>query len=331
MTEKADMPGNVALRDNHDRTITYLRVSVTDRCNMRCVYCMPENATFIPHEEILRYNEIERLVSVGVGVGIRKVRVTGGEPLARKNVEYLVGRLAEMSGLEEVSLTTNGLALAENAASLAKSGVRRVNVSLDTLKPERFKAICRAGDVGMVIDGIRAANEAGLKPVKVNVVVMRGRNEDEVADFLDFSEREDVVVRFIEYMPFMKGQDWDELFVPRDEIIEKLGSRIEPLNGKTPDPRAPARYYSIRGTSRHIGFISPVSHGFCSVCNRLRLTPDGRLLACLLSPTGIDLKTMLRNGATDEELADAFRGAAAAKGPKGKFPDATRLMHTVGG
>jgi len=309
--------------------MTYLRVSVTDRCNMRCVYCMPENAEFIPHEEILTYDEIERIVRVGMEAGIRKVRVTGGEPLARKNIEYLIGRLAALSTLEDLSLTTNGLELAGKAKALADAGLRRVNVSLDTLNPEKFKTICRAGDIGAVLSGIRAANETGLRPVKVNVVVMRGRNDGELCDFVEFGDREDVIVRFIEYMPLMKGPDWGRLFVPRDEIIEKIAARIEPAAGADTDPNAPARYFSVRGSGRNIGIISPVSHGFCSMCNRLRLTPDGRLMACLLAPSGTDVKALLRSGGSDEEIADAFRRAAASKGPKGLFPDAARPMHSL--
>jgi len=292
---------------------------------------MPENTVFLPHEELLTYDEIERAVRVGLQSGIRKVRVTGGEPLSRKNIEHLIGSLAALDGLEELSLTTNGLMLAEKADALASAGLQRVNVSLDTLSPVRFKEICRAGDIESVIRGIRAANEAGLKPVKINVVVMRGRNEDEIGDFLDFSAREDVIVRFIEYMPIIKGPDWDARFVSRDEIIEKLGNRIEPLNGPDDNTRAPARYYRLLGAGHNVGFISSVSHGFCSMCNRLRLTPDGRLLACLLAPDGIDLKALLRSGADDEEIAAAFRGAAAAKNAKGRFADSIRPMHSVGG
>jgi GTP 3',8-cyclase len=329
MNDAGEQNGDQLLRDNHDRTITYLRVSVTDRCNLRCVYCMPEDTVFLPHEEILTYDEIERVVRVGLQVGIKKVRVTGGEPLARKNIDFLIRRLAALDGLEELSLTTNGLMLAEKAAGLADAGLQRINVSLDTLSHVRFKEICRAGEIDKVIEGIRAANRAGLQPVKVNVVVMRGRNDDEINDFLDFSVRENVTVRFIEFMPIMKGPDWGDRFVSRDEIIEKIGSRIEPVEGS--DPRSPARYFRIPEAGWNVGFISSVSHGFCSKCNRLRLTPDGRLLACLLAPDGLDLKKLLHAGASDEAIAGAFRDAAAAKGLKGRFPESSRHMHSVGG
>jgi len=318
------------IRDGCNRTITYLRVSVTDRCNMRCVYCMPADAVFIPHEEMLSYEEIERVVRLGVGEGIRKVRITGGEPLARKNIERLIGSLSRLEGIEELSLTTNGLALAGKAETLAGLGLRRVNVSLDTLNAERFKSICRAGDIGLVMNGIRAAKGAGLRPVKVNVVVMRDRNSDEIGDFIDFSIRENVIVRFIEFMPFMKGSDWHERFVPRDEIIRSISGLLQPLSGGN-EPNAPARYFRIKGTDLNVGFISPISHGFCSQCNRLRLTPDGQLLSCLLARNGIDVKNLLRRGAADEEIAEAFHRAAAEKGAKGAFPEATRHMHSIGG
>lgn len=319
------------LSDSYGRTIDYLRVSVTDRCNMRCVYCMPEGTVFLPREDILTYDEIERVVRVGSVVGIRKVRLTGGEPLARKNIEYLVGRLAGLSGLKELSLTTNGLLLSGKAGALAAAGLHRVNVSLDTLKPEKFKAICRAGELEQVLDGIRAANGAGLTPVKVNVVVMRGRNDDEIEDFIDFGIREDSVIRFIEYMPFIKGAEWEKRFVPHAETLKKVSHRIETMEGRDPDPRAPARYFPVRGGGRHVGFISPLTHGFCSMCNRMRLTPGGQLLACLLAPSGVDLRPLLRGDASDEEIADAFRNAAAEKGRAGAFPGVSRPMHSIGG
>ncbi|HOC93718.1 MAG TPA: GTP 3',8-cyclase MoaA [bacterium] len=320
-----------ALRDNYDRNITYLRVSVTDRCNMRCVYCIPEGAEFIPHEEILTYDEIERIVKIGAGAGIRKVRLTGGEPLARKNVERLVAQLSRIDSLEDLSLTTNGLLLAEKAEALAAAGLKRVNVSLDTLDPAKFSEICRRGDIGAVIGGIRSAGAAGLRPVKVNVVVMRGRNEHEAADFIRFALDEGVVVRFIEYMPFNRDEEWRARYVSRDETIASLGSLIDASDGGRTDPSAPARYFKIKGSDASVGFISPISHGFCNMCNRMRLTPGGQLLACLLSPSGVDLKSIIRAGGSDDEIRDAFRLAAESKGPRGNFPDASRPMHTVGG
>jgi GTP 3',8-cyclase len=323
--------GGGALIDGCGRTITYFRVSVTDRCNMRCVYCMPEGTVFLPREEMLGYDEIERVVRVGASVGISKVRLTGGEPLARKNIEYLVGRLAGFSGLTDLSLTTNGLLLSEKAAALAAAGLHRVNVSLDTLKPDRFKSICRAGELGSVLEGIAAAHGVGLKPVKLNVVVMRGRNDDEIEDFIDFGVREGVIVRFIEYMPILRNSEWENLFVSHEETTKRILHRIEPIDVRAPDTRAPARYFKVRGSGGYVGFVSPVTHGFCAMCNRMRLTPDGRLLACLLAGPGLDLKPLLRGGASDAEIAGAFALEAAEKGRAGAFSDIHRPMHTVGG
>jgi cyclic pyranopterin phosphate synthase len=330
MTDGTEESGS-ALRDNFDRHITYLRVSVTDRCNMRCVYCIPEGAQFIPHEEILTYDEIERIVKVGAGAGIRKVRLTGGEPLARKNIDRLVAQLARIESLEDLSLTTNGLLLAEQAEALAAAGLKRVNVSLDTLNPAKFKEICRRGDIETVIAGIRAAGAAGLRPVKVNAVVMRGRNEKEAADFVRFALDEGVIVRFIEYMPFNKDEEWRARYVSRDETIASLGGLIDASDGGRIDPSAPARYFKIKGSDASVGFISPISHGFCNMCNRMRLTPGGQLLACLLSPSGVDVKAIMRSGGSDDEIRDAFSRATESKGPRGNFPDAARPMHSVGG
>lgn len=319
------------VRDAFGREINYLRVSVTDRCNMRCVYCMPENATFLPPGEILTYEEIARAVRVFAAAGVRKVRLTGGEPLARKNIEKLVADLAAVKEIEDLSLTTNGLKLAETAEKLAAAGLRRVNVSLDTLDPEKFKTICRAGDLSTVLAGIRAANATGLRPVKVNVVVMRGRNENEISDFIDFSMRENIFPRFIEYMPLNMDSEWEKRFVPREEMLEKVKDKVSPVRDDAREPNAPARYYDILGSDLRAGFISPVSHGFCSRCNRMRLTPEGRLRACLLSENSVEIKSLMRNGCADSDLLEAFRRAAAAKGEKGRFPDGPRPMHSIGG
>ena len=319
------------MRDPFGREINYLRVSVTDRCNLRCVYCMPENATFLPAGEILTYEEISRAVRVFAGAGVRKVRLTGGEPLARKNIEALVADLAAVQEIEDLSLTTNGLLLAEKAPRLAAAGLRRVNVSLDTLDPEKFRSICRAGALESVLSGLRAASAAGLRPIKVNVVVMRGRNEDEIPGFLDFSLRENVTVRFIEYMPLNMDAEWEKRYVPREEMMESAAGRLSPVSDGSEEPNAPARYYNISGSGLRAGFISPVSHGFCSRCNRMRLTPEGRLRACLLSENSVDIKTLMRNGCSDADLLDAFLRAASAKGEKGRFPEGPRPMHSIGG
>lgn len=325
------MSGHDGLRDNHDRRITYLRVSVTDRCNLRCVYCMPDNATFLPHEKILTYDEIERIVKVSIPEGIKKVRITGGEPLARENITYLVKRLSGMKELDDITLTTNGLALAENAQSLADAGLKRVNVSLDTLDSEKYKKICRAGAVEKVIDGIRAANKSGIRPVKINVVVLRGKNDTEISDFIDFGLREDVIIRFIEYMPIKRNGEWEKLYVSREEMLRGVSGRIETIDGEANSTHDPAKYFDLKGTGKKVGFISPVSHGFCSMCNRMRLTPDGKLLACLMASDGVDVGLLIRSGAGDDEIAEAIRKAVASKGREGAFDSASRAMHSIGG
>ncbi|HOX29376.1 MAG TPA: GTP 3',8-cyclase MoaA, partial [bacterium] len=305
---------------------------VTDRCNMRCVYCMPEDVKFFPDNELLTYKEIERIAGLGASMGITKIRLTGGEPLAREGIETLVSGLKTIEGLKELSLTTNGLLLERYAPRLAGAGLDRVNVSLDTLDAEKFKKICRAGDIEDVISGIQAAGRAGLSPIKVNVVVMRGRNDNEVADFVDFAVRENVSVRFIEFMPFTRDEDWRSRFVSREEIMESARVKYELTEQTNGNPSEPARYFKVGGAEAYIGFISPVSHGFCSMCNRLRLTADGVLLGCLREKSGLNLKYILRNGATDEEVSAAFRIAVAAKSSHGRFDNlGERPMHKIGG
>lgn len=319
------------LVDTFGRGITYLRVSVTDMCNMRCVYCIPPDVTFLPAREILTLEEIARVVRVGVGLGIRKVRLTGGEPLARKNIVKLVRDLGVMPGLDDLSLTTNGLLLEEFAAPLAGAGLRRVNVSLDTLRPERFAGICRMGEIGKVLNGIRAAAAAGLTPIKVNVVVMRGTNDDEIPAFARFGMEQGVTVRFIEYMPIRRGPEWEATFVPREEILERLSPVLlsnQKILGNRHDP---ARYYTLSDGHTVAGVISPVSHGFCHHCNRLRLRPEGLLRGCLLSETGVDVKMVLRQGGDDSLIAEAFRRAVLQKGEKGDFARMRSGMNELGG
>ncbi len=292
---------------------------------------MGRNFDFISHDEILRYKEIERIVKAGVSCGIRKVRITGGEPLVRKNVVALIADLAEIKGIEELSLTTNGLLLAEHARGLCESGLQRVNVSLDTLHESRFRKICGAGSLDKVIEGIREANVVGLKPVKVNVVVMKDMNDDEIEQFVDFSEKEDVIVRFIEHMPLKNNSENNRYFVSHDETIEKIRHRIESEIYSAEEQNSPARYFKLKGTGRSIGFISPVTHGFCDRCNRLRLTSDGKLLSCLMAPDGINLKELVRGGADDSEIKSAFVQAVKSKGKQGVFAESSTPMHSVGG
>lgn len=299
--------------DSFNRSISYLRVSVTDRCNLRCVYCMPlEGVPWVPHENILRYEEIVRVVRVAAQMGITKVRLTGGEPLVRAGIVSLVETIAAIPGVDDLAMTTNGVLLAQYAAELAKAGLRRVNVSLDTLRPERFRAITRLGTLEDVEQGLVAARLAGLEPVKVNTVLMRGMNDDEIVDFARRTLREPFHVRFIEEMPV--GAGTEVRFLPVAEAREHIEAAFGPLvSAHQRVGNGPASYYRIRGALGTIGFISAVSEHFCHACNRLRLTADGRLRPCLLSDTEIPLREALRSGVDDAELKRIILSAVAVK------------------
>ncbi len=303
-----------ALRDRYHRIINYLRISVTDRCNLRCAYCMPEEGVpSLDPTEILSYEELLRVARVAVRLGIWKIRVTGGEPLVRKGILGFLWELARLSGVRDLCLTTNGILLAEAAAQLRRAGLRRVNVSLDTLRPERFERIARRNGLDRVLAGIRAARQHGLQPVKVNVVAMRGVNDDELPDFVEFARVEGVEVRFIEFMP--GGGAWDESrVIPAAEVLERLSARfrLEPL--REPGSTGPSRTYRLPDGTR-IGVISPLSDHFCGTCNRLRLTAAGRLRTCLFSNREIDLRRVLRSGVDDGVLEAVLRDAVARKPP----------------
>ncbi len=291
------------LIDSWGRQITYLRISVTDRCNLRCVYCMPpEGIQLRPHDEILRFEEIAEVVRAAAENGVREVRLTGGEPLARPNLPALVGMLSVIPGIEDISLTTNALLLERHAAALAEAGLKRVNISLDTLQPERFARITRGGSFEQAWRGILAAERAGLAPLKINAVAMRGVNDDEFLDLARLAVEHPWQVRFIEIMPVKNEAAWGEgfpnsfdAFIPINEVKARLaGLNLEPLNDKSGS--GPAREYRIPGGPGRVGFISPVSEHFCGECNRLRLTADGSLRPCLLSDLEIPLREALRRG-----------------------------------
>ena len=324
--------------DTYGRPIQYLRVSVTDRCNLRCVYCMPEEGIpLIPREDVLRYEEIVRVVRVAVEMGFVHVRLTGGEPLARKGIVDLVRELARIPGLDDLSMTTNGMLLARYAEDLARAGLRRVNISLDTLRPDRFRRITRWGRLEDVLEGREAALAAGLRPVKINTVVVRGLNDDEVVDLARLTLQPDWHVRFIEVMPLGEGAHWaGDGVVPSAEIRARIEAALGPLTAVRGEAGAgPARYYRLPGAEGTLGFISPVTEHFCGGCNRLRLTSDGRLLPCLLSDLAIDLRTVLRSGADDETLREVFRRAVVAKPREHHLAEepvpAARPMSQIGG
>jgi cyclic pyranopterin phosphate synthase len=324
----------VPLVDSHGRKHDDLRVSVTDRCNLRCVYCMPaDGVPLMAHADILSYEEVAAVARAASELGIAKFRLTGGEPLVRAGVTTLVAMLAAIEGIDDISLTTNGVLLARYARELERAGLRRVNVSLDSLRHDRFREITRVGRLDDVLEGIEAARQAGLSPVKTNTVVIRGTNDDEVADFARLTIEGDWHVRFIEYMPFSRDGSGDSLLVPVSEIRQRIEALGE-LEPSPPNGVGPARYFRLSGARGTIGFISPVSQHFCEECNRLRLTADGKLLPCLFSDEGIDLRKPLREGATADDLKHLIQRAVSRK-PKGHRLDAGitcgRLMAQIGG
>ncbi len=326
------------LIDNYHRPISYLRISLTDRCNLRCIYCMPhEGISLLGHRDVLSFEEIERIASAAARLGIRRVRLTGGEPLVRKGVIGLAGVLMKMPGIEDVSLTTNGTLLTEHAAALRSAGMRRINISLDTLDAEKYKRITRGGDIQKVLDGISAARREGFSPIKINVVAMRGINDDEIEEFARLTIERPVHIRFIEFMPIDIATDWDkDSFISSSEtreIIRRVGV-LNPVDKC--NKSGPAEMYRLEGAAGQLGFISPLSNHFCDTCNRMRLTADGKLRTCLFSDEEIDLKEVLRSGVTDQVLEETIAEAIKSK-PKGhsisepSFKKCRRNMSAIGG
>lgn len=299
------------MEDGFDRKINYLRVSVTDRCNLCCVYCMPqEGIIHRPARDILSFEQIQRIVKIASRLGVEKVRLTGGEPLVRKGLPALVRQLRDISGLKELCLTTNGIYLADYAFSLKEAGLDRVNISLDSLNPEKFSRITRGGSLEAVFKGIDAAFRAGLSPLKLNVVLLKGFNNDEVSGFAELARERPLEVRFIEYMP-TAADDQELFYSARDARISCAGlGRLEPVDN---DPVQPARLYRIAGFRGRIGFISAISSPFCENCNKLRLTSDGRLRSCLHSYVSLDLKEAMEKGVSDEYLAGLIQEACGLK------------------
>jgi cyclic pyranopterin phosphate synthase len=303
------------LIDRFGRGINYLRISVTDRCNLRCIYCMPpEGILARPHDQILSFEEIYRIVDVAVRLEINKVRITGGEPLVRKDLSLFIKNLKRINDLNEIALTTNGVYLKEHAFSLKEAGLDRVNISLDSLVPEKFREITRGGSLARALEGMEAALSAGLWPVKINVVLLRGFNDSEIISFAGLARSRPVHVRFIEYMPtHLGGYSYKELFFSSLEaraILDSLGELI-PIENNC--GVSAAKVFRIKGFHGTIGFISPVSENFCSSCNKLRLTSDGCLRSCLHSSKSIDLKAAMKNGASDNDLAGLIREAVDSK------------------
>ena len=293
------------LIDNFGREISYLRVSITDRCNYRCIYCKPEEQfEFIPHEEILRYEEIVEIIEEAVNLGITKVRITGGEPLARKGVVDFIKKLREIKKLEDISLTTNGFFLSEYAEKLKDAGLNRVNISLDSLQEEKYKRITRGGSLEKALKGIDSALKAGLLPIKINTVLIRGINDDEVEDFVRLTLGRPLNIRFIEFM--LSGEElkdnYRDKFISVLEIKESLAEKYSFRPIDTNSGNGPAKYYQIKGGQGTIGFITALSQHFCKTCNRIRLTSEGKLRPCLFSNMEVDIKQAIRNAKTDDKI-----------------------------
>jgi len=305
------------LSDSFQRPINYLRISVTDRCNLRCIYCMPsEGVALAPHSQILSYEEIKNVATAATELGISKIRLTGGEPLIRLGIVGLVKMLADIKGIDDLSLTTNAILLEQYAAELKEAGLKRVNISLDTLDKEKFEKITRIGTLEQTLAGIRSAHKARLEPVKINVVAMRGVNDDEIADFAKITRERSWHVRFIELMPFEGNQSANQWFMPRTEIeqLVRATGDLEPVFDQT--GHGPAKYFRFAHAKGTVGFISSVTEHICMSCNRLRLTADGRLRPCLLSDNEIDMRVPLRSGASNDDLKKLIQQAVANK-PKG--------------
>ncbi|MBI5124591.1 MAG: GTP 3',8-cyclase MoaA [Candidatus Omnitrophica bacterium] len=302
------------LTDSYGRDITYLRISVTDRCNLRCMYCMPPGGIdYKSQDEMLSFEEINRIARIAVGLGIRKLRITGGEPLIRKDITLLVKKLKSIKGVNEIALTTNGICLLEYAHELKKAGIDRVNVSLDSLIPERFEKITRGGRLAPVLEGVDASLSIGLTPLKINMVLLNGFNVDEIAAFVELTRHNPIEVRFIEYMPTRLGLNFrHNLFFSADETRD-ICSRLGKLAPVYSEEKSAARVYRINGFLGTLGFISPISKPFCNSCNKLRLTAGGLLKGCLHSSKVVDLKKAMRGSVTNEKLRSLIKEAVATK------------------
>ncbi len=304
--------------DKFNREINYLRVSITDRCNLHCRYCRPkEGISLQGHDDILRYEEIIRVVSVAVKMGLVKVRVTGGEPLVRRGCVDFLSRLKKIEGLQDISLTTNGILLEEFAQKIFDAGISRINISLDSLNRDKYSHITNGGDLDAVLRGIARAEEVGFSPIKINTVVIKGFNDDEALDFVRLALDKPFQVRFIELMRVGQQTNLDDVgdYMPTSQLIDRIKKKyeLEPIKNKKKRFDGPARIFKIKGGRGEIGFINPVSDHFCSTCNRLRLTSDGKLRVCLLNEKEVDLKKALRENCSDEELEGLFREAVLLK------------------
>ncbi len=327
----------MSLVDQYNRTIRYLRLSVTDRCDLRCFYCMPNDyRDFKEPDEWLSFAEIERVITSFTRLGVTSVRITGGEPLVRHDLPVLVKNLAAVPGLEDLSLSTNATRLAKNAAILKESGIARINVSLDTIDPVKFKKITQ-GKLEKIIDGLMAAKKAGIHPIKINMVIMKGVNDDDVEDMVNFCIQNGFTLRFIETMPIGdSGRNALDYFIDLHEIEAQLGEKFDLIPTVIPGVGAgPARYVQVAGTDFNIGFITPISQHFCDTCNRVRMVADGTLYMCLGDEHKFELRPLLRGGISDEALDQVIRDAINMKPLKHEFNEkpekVVRFMSMTGG
>jgi GTP 3',8-cyclase len=317
------------LIDQFGRVVDYIRLSITDRCDFRCEYCMAEDMTFLPRDEVLSLEECARLVQIFVGLGVTKVRITGGEPLVRKNAMWLFDEVGKLDGLKELVLTTNGSQLDKNAAALKQAGVKRINISIDSLKPERFKKITRTGDLNKVLAGLQASIDAGFEGIKINTVLMKNSNDDEAADLVQFAIENKIDISFIEEMPLGEvNHARESTFVSNLDTLKLLQGRYS-LLPSTETTGGPARYWRVANSATKIGFISPHSHNFCESCNRVRITCKGELYLCLGQEDKVDLMPLLRGNPNDDApVIAAIIGSMSVK-PKGHDFDLRRAEPAV--
>jgi len=335
------IPSQCELVDRFDRRLTYLRISVTDRCNMRCDYCRPAADAYKaePHGQILTFEEIERIARIAAGQGVNKIRITGGEPLVRRDLPKLVEKLAAIPGITDLSMTTNATLLNRYADELVQAGLNRINVSLDSLNSLRFRKLTGA-ELAPVLDGIEAAKRAGLAPIKLNTVLMRGINagdgHSEVAELIDFATAHDATIRFIELMPMKYGMDWDKHYISIDEVLAEPGvsERID-LEAVAENSNTAASYLPLKNSPQKVGFITPMSERFCDGCNRMRLTADGHLRSCLPADSEVNLRDLMRGGGSDGDILAMFRRSVMMKPEIGvygfdKDSDLRSMIH-IGG
>ncbi len=334
------MNNSSQLIDRFGRKVSYVRMSITDRCDFRCVYCMDEEMTFMPRDQVLSLEEIVFLLRAFCELGVEKVRLTGGEPLVRRNVDWLleqVGNLKRTTALKELTITTNGSQLTKYAESMVSSGVDRINISLDSLNPQRFRELTRTGDLNTVLAGIESAKQAGFKRIKLNAVIMKGRNDDEVIDLAHFAIDNDLDISYIEEMPLGQvSHQRQESFYSSDEALAELKTAFN-LQHSLTNTGGPSRYYQVADTNSKVGFISPHSHNFCDTCNRVRVTTEGRLLLCLGQEHSVDLREIIRQYPDDiERLKQAIIDSMAIKPEGHEFaiqqqPVIFRHMSVTGG